>query len=115
VQNLIASVIENMRANPVAWLALAVSTLSAALTIWRSRRDFRRQSSHDYLNAATELLERAYDLFDKARDTEWNGLPKPDLSRTMRHASSSSQAVRHAVRQPFRAWRPAFLSWSRLA
>lgn len=63
--------------NPVAWIALVVSFVSAAVTIWKIRRDLARQNSQDYLTAATRLLEQAYGSFDKARDEKWLGLPQP--------------------------------------
>lgn len=64
--------------NPVAWLALAVSIVSAGVTIWRFRRDSRRQNSHDYLTASTRLLEQAFEAFDQSRNSEWSGLPEPN-------------------------------------
>lgn len=99
---LVDRIMENMIANPVAWLALSVSIVSAGLTIWRSRRDFRRQSSHDYLNAATALLERAFELFDKSRTDDWGGLPKPDrvlwltVARMLAESKETAKLIREA-------------------
>ena len=92
--------IESIRNNPVAWFALVVSIVSAGLTMWRSFRDLRRQSSHDYLNAAVQQLERAYEAFDGARDPKWRDLPAPDrimwltVARLLRQSSDTSKRIR---------------------
>ena len=85
--------------NPVAWLALAVSSVLAAVTIWRFRRDYRRQASHDYLTASSRLLEQAFGAFDQARSDEWDGLPEPDrllwltVARMLKESDATAQEI----------------------
>lgn len=91
---------EEVLQNPVAWIALVVSILVAIFTIRRSRRDYRRKISHDYLTAASRLLEQAFEAFDRARSDEWNNLPKPDrllwltVARMLTESERTAQEIK---------------------
>ena len=88
--------------NPVAWLALAVSIVAAAITIWRFKRDYRRQASHDYQTASSRLLEQAFEAFDQKRSKQWNGLPEPDrllwltVARMIMESDETAREIREA-------------------
>lgn len=93
-------IITKLSMNPIAWLALTVSISSVAYTIWRSRRDYLRQTSHDYLTASSRLLEQAFEAFDQARSDKWNNLPKPDrllwltVARMLTESERTAQEIK---------------------
>jgi hypothetical protein len=96
------TIISNISSNPVAWLALLVSLVSAGFTIWKIRRDLTRQSSQDYLTAATRLLEQAYGVFEKSRNGKWLNLPQPSrrLWLTVARMIQESEGAGSEITEP---------------
>lgn len=85
--------------NPVAWLALVVSIASAVLAVWKIRRDLSRQESQDYLQAASRLLEQAFEAFDRAKSEQWLNLPEPSrllwltVARMIQESESTAASI----------------------
>lgn len=91
--------LNSVQTNPVAWVALVVSAVSVTFTVWKIRRDLRRQNSQDYLAAAQGLLERAFESFEASRDGKWLNLPQPSrllwltVARMLKESASTAMEI----------------------